>query len=256
MKPAPTCRSTSRCRSARSRRRLPSRGRRRSSTCRRRRSGRCSTRDVLDQLPTSRTTATVGRGRARPQDDGADGRRDELDDRAAVRADPRQGRPREHHPGRGHRRRLDSRHPGPRATTTSPWPRKSPSRPTPPGPTCRAAASGSTWFPGKAATPSAATSSSAAALRTGRRTTSRPSSGRPAFRRPTTSDFMFDVNPRSAGDIVRDELWFFASGRLNHADLAPAGASYFVPAPGQHRRRARAPSRASTRPTPIISASE
>ena len=49
---------------------------------------------------------------------------------------------------------------------------------------------------------------------------------------PTTADYMFDLNPSLGGRIVRDRLWFFASGRLNHADLLPAGASYFVPAPG------------------------
>jgi hypothetical protein len=49
---------------------------------------------------------------------------------------------------------------------------------------------------------------------------------------PTTSDFMFDLNPSLGGRIVRDRVWFFASGRLNHADLLPAGATYFVPAPG------------------------
>ncbi len=49
---------------------------------------------------------------------------------------------------------------------------------------------------------------------------------------PTASDYMFDVNPSVGGRIVRDKLWFFASGRLNHADLLPAGATFFVPAPG------------------------
>jgi hypothetical protein len=49
---------------------------------------------------------------------------------------------------------------------------------------------------------------------------------------PSGSDYMIDFNPSLGGRIVRDKLWFFASGRLNHADLAPAGASFFVPAPG------------------------
>jgi len=49
---------------------------------------------------------------------------------------------------------------------------------------------------------------------------------------PTASEYMFDINPSAGGRIVRDRLWFFASGRLNHADLLPAGATYFVPAPG------------------------
>ena len=49
---------------------------------------------------------------------------------------------------------------------------------------------------------------------------------------PTASNYMFDLNPSLGGRIVRDKLWFFTSGRLNHADLLPAGAVYFVPAPG------------------------
>src|SRR5207247_597782 len=36
---------------------------------------------------------------------------------------------------------------------------------------------------------------------------------------PTASDYMFDLNPSLGGRIVRDKLWFFASGRLNHANL-------------------------------------
>jgi hypothetical protein len=49
---------------------------------------------------------------------------------------------------------------------------------------------------------------------------------------PTASDYMFDVNPSLGGRIVRNKLWFFVSGRLNHANLLPAGAAYFVPAAG------------------------
>jgi hypothetical protein len=49
---------------------------------------------------------------------------------------------------------------------------------------------------------------------------------------PTRSEYMFDINPAVGGRIVRDRLWFFASGRLNHANLLPAGATFFVPAPG------------------------
>lgn len=49
---------------------------------------------------------------------------------------------------------------------------------------------------------------------------------------PTASEYMFDINPAAGGRIVRDRLWFFASGRLNHANLLPAGATYFVPAAG------------------------
>lgn len=49
---------------------------------------------------------------------------------------------------------------------------------------------------------------------------------------PQKSKFMLDFNPSLGGRIVRNKVWFFASGRLNHADLAPSGAVNFVPAPG------------------------
>ena len=48
---------------------------------------------------------------------------------------------------------------------------------------------------------------------------------------PTSTDHMFDVNPAVGGPIVRDRLWFYTSGRVNRAQLHPAGASFFSPDP-------------------------
>ena len=48
---------------------------------------------------------------------------------------------------------------------------------------------------------------------------------------PDSTEHMFDLNPSFGGPIVRDGLWFYSSGRVNHARLAPAGASYFSPDP-------------------------
>ncbi len=48
---------------------------------------------------------------------------------------------------------------------------------------------------------------------------------------PESTENMFDFNPAFGGPIVRDRLWFFASGRVNHAKLGPAGASFFSPDP-------------------------
>jgi len=45
---------------------------------------------------------------------------------------------------------------------------------------------------------------------------------------PTSTEHMYDLNPSFGGPIVRDKLWFYASTRLNRAELGPAGASYFV----------------------------
>lgn len=46
---------------------------------------------------------------------------------------------------------------------------------------------------------------------------------------PDSTEHMLDLNPAFGGPIARDRLWFYASGRVNHAKLAPAGASYFSP---------------------------
>ena len=48
---------------------------------------------------------------------------------------------------------------------------------------------------------------------------------------PTSTDHMFDINPALGGPVVRDRIWFYASGRINHARLRPAGASFFSPDP-------------------------
>ena len=48
---------------------------------------------------------------------------------------------------------------------------------------------------------------------------------------PESTEHMYDFNPAFGGPIVRDRLWFFASGRVNHAKLGPAGASFFEPDP-------------------------
>jgi hypothetical protein len=44
---------------------------------------------------------------------------------------------------------------------------------------------------------------------------------------PTSTQWMYDLNPVYGGPIVRDRLWFFGGARINHAVLAPAGATYF-----------------------------
>ena len=43
---------------------------------------------------------------------------------------------------------------------------------------------------------------------------------------PEATEWIYEVNPAFGGPIIRDRLWFFASGRLNRALLAPAGAQY------------------------------
>ena len=48
---------------------------------------------------------------------------------------------------------------------------------------------------------------------------------------PSSTENMFDLNPAFGGRMVRDRLWFYVSGRVNHARLGPAGASYFSPDP-------------------------
>ena len=48
---------------------------------------------------------------------------------------------------------------------------------------------------------------------------------------PTSTENMFDLNPAFGGPVVRDRLWFYVSGRVNHAKLGPAGASFFSPDP-------------------------
>ena len=48
---------------------------------------------------------------------------------------------------------------------------------------------------------------------------------------PTSTENMFDFNPAFGGPLVRDRLWFYVSGRVNHAKLGPAGASFFSPDP-------------------------
>src|SRR5262245_37718222 len=44
---------------------------------------------------------------------------------------------------------------------------------------------------------------------------------------PEGTKYIFDLSPAFGGPIRRDKLWFFTSGRLNHAKLAPAGATYY-----------------------------
>ena len=44
---------------------------------------------------------------------------------------------------------------------------------------------------------------------------------------PSGTEYMYDINPAYGGPIVRDKLWFFTSGRINEAKLAPAGATHF-----------------------------
>lgn len=48
---------------------------------------------------------------------------------------------------------------------------------------------------------------------------------------PDSTEHMFDLNPAFGGPLARDRLWFYLSGRVNRAKLAPAGASYFSPDP-------------------------
>lgn len=48
---------------------------------------------------------------------------------------------------------------------------------------------------------------------------------------PDSTENMFDLNPAFGGPIAHDRLWFYLSGRVNRARLAPAGASYFSPDP-------------------------
>ncbi|MGE3578651.1 MAG: carboxypeptidase regulatory-like domain-containing protein, partial [Vicinamibacterales bacterium] len=47
------------------------------------------------------------------------------------------------------------------------------------------------------------------------------------LRSGTGTEWMYDLNPAAGGRIVRDKIWYFASGRLNRAKLAPAGAAVF-----------------------------
>ena len=51
------------------------------------------------------------------------------------------------------------------------------------------------------------------------------------LRTPDGTDNMFDLNPAYGGPIVRDKLWVFMSGRVNHAKLTPAGGTFFEPNP-------------------------
>ena len=45
---------------------------------------------------------------------------------------------------------------------------------------------------------------------------------------PTSTERMSDFNPAFGGPIVRDRFWFYTSGRVNRAKLAPAGASFLA----------------------------
>ena len=51
------------------------------------------------------------------------------------------------------------------------------------------------------------------------------------LRTPEGTEWMYDMNPGVGGPIVRDKLWFYVSGRLNKAKLAPAGGAFFDPDP-------------------------
>lgn len=48
------------------------------------------------------------------------------------------------------------------------------------------------------------------------------------LRTPDTTAWLYDLIPAYGGPIARDRIWFFGSGRLNRAKLGPAGATYFV----------------------------
>ena len=51
------------------------------------------------------------------------------------------------------------------------------------------------------------------------------------LRTPEGTDWMYDLNPGVGGPIARDKVWFYVSGRLNKAKLAPAGGAFFDPDP-------------------------
>src|SRR3989441_7936011 len=54
---------------------------------------------------------------------------------------------------------------------------------------------------------------------------------------PDATRHMFELTPAFGGRIIRDRLWFFASGRLNRIQLAPAGARYADGRPGYNGTR-------------------
>ena len=55
------------------------------------------------------------------------------------------------------------------------------------------------------------------------------------LRTATGTERIADFNPGIGGPIVRDKLWYYASARINRGKLAPAGATYYEvnPATGQ-----------------------
>jgi hypothetical protein len=55
---------------------------------------------------------------------------------------------------------------------------------------------------------------------------------------PDATRHMYEITPAFGGRIIRDRLWFFGSGRLNRALLAPAGARYADGRPGYNDTRA------------------
>lgn len=58
---------------------------------------------------------------------------------------------------------------------------------------------------------------------------------RTPIRTPDGTEYTYDLNPSFGGPIMRDKLWFYASGRLNRGKLAPAGATYFETNPATGR---------------------
>ncbi|MEQ1898438.1 MAG: TonB-dependent receptor [Vicinamibacterales bacterium] len=54
-----------------------------------------------------------------------------------------------------------------------------------------------------------------------------PMGRRQPVRTPDGTRYAYDVNPSVGGPIVANRLWYFSSGRINRAQLAPAGATYF-----------------------------
>ncbi len=45
---------------------------------------------------------------------------------------------------------------------------------------------------------------------------------------PDRLEYLIDANPSFGGPILKDKLWFFASGRFNELKVQPAGARYFA----------------------------
>jgi hypothetical protein len=48
---------------------------------------------------------------------------------------------------------------------------------------------------------------------------------------PSGTPYAYDLNPSEGGPILKNKLWFFISGRLNRAQIAPTGVTIFAPNP-------------------------